>query len=266
MKKIILLSILVLGSVSAWGEISVGDLSARIDALEKSMGGQTPDGTDIGEELETIRRQIKAVNGRCEELEHQLNQMRQQLNVAPPAGPVDRVEDDAPAVEPDLAGLSDEDAVLKMLSEKGDQKEAVTAVRDARTKEAAKNPPTLKANGMAQYDEAMALFKKNELTKAAAAFAEFARANPKDKRVADAFYWQGESHLKKGSFKSAQSAYLEAYKKKGSKANDALFGLGQALAKDNQKAKAKTIWTKLQGEKNLSPELRKKVTEALKSA
>jgi tol-pal system protein YbgF len=83
-----------------------------------------------------------------------------------------------------------------------------------------------------QYDLAYGYMLHKDYALAEDAFRVFLKQNPGDRRVSDATYWLGESMFQRQRYRDAAESFLAVTTKheKSTKAPDALFRLGQALA------------------------------------
>lgn len=288
--KIITAAILCFGIVSA-DDITVADLSARLDSLEKRLDGQTASGEELAstEDISALRSSLKTLTGRLEELEHLLREKTgisavhetKTIAIGPTvAPPIDDSEQSDSGEEADLTSLPDEEAVLKLMEKKNtpelpeknadknpsDAKKALEKIRSEKTKEAEKKSPTLQSGSpLAQYNTAMALYDKKEYEKSQKAFADFIKNNPSDKLTHQAYYWQGDCFMKIKQIAKAKGCFAQSYQKDktGPKAPESLFGLGAALSQENKQQQACTAWKKLQTDyPKLSPDLKKKVQDA----
>lgn len=255
----------------AASDVTIGDLSARLDDLEKKVDGQSPSGESYATvaDIEALRQEFKGMIDGIRQ-ERASGGMALAQNIAPPSliasGSIEQnvKTTDASDNGADIAGLSDEEAVLKLMENKAtNKKEAVEKLRDNRTHEAEKNAPTLETGSpVAQYNEALALYKKGEYNKAERAFTSFIKLNPKDKMVHQAYFWQGDCRVHQNKNDAAKRAFVQSYQenKKGARAPDALYNLGLLLAQDKKTPQACTAWRKLQADfPKLPADLKKKL-------
>lgn len=98
--------------------------------------------------------------------------------------------------------------------------------------------------GIKAYDEALALYYRQDYDKARDAFTSFIGENPGHKLLANALYWQGESAYSQGdyvssilSFKTVTSQYA-----KHAKAADALLKTGMAYERLKDRDNARFYW------------------------
>lgn len=265
--------------VCAASDVTIGDLSARLDDLEKKVDGQSPSGESYATaaDIEALRQEFKGMIDTLRQ-ERAGGGMAPTQNTASPSligagsighdtGAIDTP--DSSDDDTDVNGLSDEEAVLKLMANKStDKKEAVEKLRDKRTHEAEKNAPSLETGSpVAQYNEALSLYKKGEYDKAERAFTSFIKLNPKDKMLHQAYFWQGDSRVHQKKNDAAKTAFVQCYQenKKGPRAPDALYNLGLLLAQDKKTTQACTAWRKLQTDfPKLSPDLKKKLDASKK--
>jgi tol-pal system protein YbgF len=95
---------------------------------------------------------------------------------------------------------------------------------------AAVQPPTQSPRD--EYDLAYGYLLRKDFALSEAAFRNFLRQYPGDRRVAEATYWLGESMFQRQRYRDAAESFLTVTTKheKSTKAPEALFRLGQALA------------------------------------
>ncbi|MPZ56680.1 MAG: tol-pal system protein YbgF [Rhizobiales bacterium] len=95
---------------------------------------------------------------------------------------------------------------------------------------AAVQPPTQSPKD--EYDLAFGYMLRKDYALAEAAFQNFLRQHPGDRRTAEATYWLGESMFQRQRFRDAAESFLAVTTKheKSTKGPDALFRLGQSLA------------------------------------
>ncbi|WP_010300040.1 tetratricopeptide repeat protein [Candidatus Odyssella thessalonicensis] len=243
---------------------SYGDLSARIDDLEKRMGGKGPGGEDFvtRDELESIIKQIRELRGRIEVLEHKGASLPARsadaiLSSTPPShlpgevGPTAVVEDEEQAED-------DVEAILKDLG--GTSKAAKDTLKDKATEKAEKEAPTgsLERNDeSAQYNQAMALYKQQEYAEAEEAFRYYVKTFPKGKQVSQARIHIAECQLaaasqskQKDLAKTAAADFATAYKAnpKGSLGAQALLGMAKSMKLQGETKKACVVLKKLKAD------------------
>lgn len=238
-------------------EESFGDMSARIDELEKKVNGQGPGGEDLvsKDDLESLIAQVKELRGRIEVLEHQ------KTGAITPSSP--ETEFKAAAEDRnDLGGdIKDndmaEDDVEAILKDLGASKPVDTdQKRDQATRKAEKSAPTgtlEKSDDSAQYNQAMALYNKQEYSEAEEAFRYYIKAFPKGKYINQAKLRVAESQLATGSkdvAKEAAAAFAVAYKAnpKGANGAQALLGMAKSMKLQGETKKACVVLKKLQAD------------------
>ena len=284
MKLTLIIAVVFSLGLALSDDITVGDLSARLDSLEKKVEGQSSSGEELPsvEEFETLKKNLKILTGRLEELEHVVYgklgisaaHETQTIAVSPSIIPPGKKEQNQQENEEEQTTfLPDEEATLKLMKKKEEKpskalspKKNIEKTRADKTKEAEKNSPSLQSGSpLAQYNTAMALYDKREYDKSQKAFAEFIKNNPKDALVHQAYYWQGNCLINTNQIPKAKLSFVQSYQKNktGPKAAEALFELGNTLLKDKKRDQACTAWKKLQVDyPKMSPELQKKLQEA----
>lgn len=275
-----------LNSASA-NEITVGDLSARIDDLENKIGaGGPPDpdfpngnGIESPETLDAIRK----LEAKAAEIDHRLAALEAKQLGAPIVNAPQKISHDEPAgsvAQKDagtIGNMSQEDSILKLLEEaspsdpqskKLEQEVAIEKTREEATKKAEETAPTLTQGGAnAQYNQAFSLYEKGEYAPAENAFQHVIDTYPNDPAAKKAQFWLGESCFAQKKNAEAKLAFVKAYKNdpKGPKAPDCLLKLGLVLAAQNKKSDACTAWKKLVTDyPNMPKETKKALDEAKK--
>lgn len=270
-------------------DITVGDLSARLDDLEKRIGEgaagpSDPDfpANDSGGSSETLDA-ISKLSSKLGEIELRLAALETRQSGVPVMNTPQKIshEGDKGAVEPQKTTSSDdvsqEDSILKLLEEaspsdpkskQSEQKAATEKVREEATKKAEATAPTLAAGGAnAQYNQATSLYEKGEYAPAEKAFQQVIDTYPDDPSAKKAHYWLAESCFAQKKNAEAKVAFVKAYQKdpKGPKAPDCLLKLGLILAAQNKKKDACTAWKKLDTDyPKMSKETKKALGEAKK--
>ena len=253
MFKKTLLSLLMATTLSAFADESYGDLSARLDDIEKKVAGQSPSGHEFAtkEDLENLLNQIKELRGRLEVAEH--GGLNKPISSAsePSQKSDNMLKDDADADESgDDDG--DVDAILKDLQDSNP--------KDIATKKAEKEAPTGtldKGNETAQYDQAMGLYKKKEYAEAEEAFRFYTKQYPKGKQASQAKLHIAECQLAqaieskdKKAAKDAAADFAIAYKAnpKGALGAQALLGMAKSMKLQGDKKKACIVLKKHQAD------------------
>ncbi len=247
-----IISLLMATTISAFADESYGDLSARLDDVEKKVAGQSPSGHEFAtkEDLENLLNQIKELRGRLEIVEHGgLN--KPAASDAEPGQKSDMPKDEADADESGDDD-SDVDAILKDLQDSNP--------KDVATKKAEKEAPTGsldKGNETAQYDQAMGLYKKKEYPEAEEAFRFYVKEFPKGKQVSQAKLHIAECQLAqameskdKKAAKEAAADFAAAYKAspKGANGAQALLGMAKSMKLQGDKKKACIVLKKHQAD------------------
>ncbi len=238
-----ILPLLIATTLSAFADESYGDLSARLDDVEKKISGQSPSGHEFStkEDLEALMNQIKELRGRIEILEH--GGLSKPVASSVDSGQKSEMpQEDATESGDDNSGDDDVDAILKDLSS-SDPKETAT-------KKAEKEAPTGtldKGDETAQYDQAMGLYKKQEYAEAEEAFRFYTKQYPKGKQLSQAKLHIAECQLAqateskdKKAAKEAAADFAAAYKAnpKGAHGAQALLGMAKSMKLQGDKKKA----------------------------
>ncbi len=274
MKKYLFLTLILTSALTHASDVSLGDVSARLDSIEKRLNGQDPSGEELvtREEVNTLRNDVKFLTGRVEALERQLQRgQAAPLSTLPAFTPSAKDDDyEKRDSDPNVADVdpnTDDDVadLLKDLEKSAPtpKQAAKELERDKATEEAEKKAPTKtleKSSVSGSYDEAQEAFRHQDYETAQQMFTAFAKNNPKDSRAKDAQYWALESRLRQAEQDKSKvmakksAAELAAYIKTNKDAKKtplAVFALGRALKLqgDNEKAcvafkRAKTMVAK----------------------
>jgi tol-pal system protein YbgF len=224
----------------------------RLDRLERSVNdmrqtysGGAPSGdaapvtavsSDANVRLNDLEDQMRLLNGRIEELSHQVDTLSKELEASKAATEL-RFQDlqggaGAPAAAAAGAGGGDAAPAAAAASSAAASSGATTASADA--------APTVAlpaGTPQVQYDFAIDLLKRGEFPKARDAFKQFLQQHPKDALAGNAQYWLGETYYVQGQYKDAADSFLKGYTtySKSSKAPDSLLKLGMTLVALKQK-------------------------------
>lgn len=167
-----------------------------------SAGGSRTQLADQMSELQMLREQVTALEGRVEVAEHTLEELRMARGAPPGAGGAEPapppVEGASPEPEPDGGG---EEAFQG-------SPEEVQAYRDAR-----------------------AAWRVGDLEACIDRFREFLQTYPASDHADDAAYWMADCHYREGDYKAAVLRFADVVQRypAGDKAPDALYRQGEAL-------------------------------------
>lgn len=97
------------------------------------------------------------------------------------------------------------------------------------------------------YDNALAILKDGNYSKAEEQFASFIKDFPKSNLISNSYFWYGESYYKRSNYESAALNFLKCYKNypKSTKAPDALLKLAMSLGYMDKKQEACSMLNKL---------------------
>jgi tetratricopeptide (TPR) repeat protein len=268
MKKFPFLALVLTTSLTYASDVSLGDVSARLDSIEKRLNGQDPSGEELATkaEVDSLRNDVKYLIGRVEMLEHKLSHVpgerlggggiSSMSRYSSPASDVS-MSSGNDSLEGDVNQEEDVADLLKALEGSAPNKPSAKEVsRQKATEDAEKNAPTptLPKNSVAaDYDQAQEAYKNRNYENAQAMFTAFARAHPKDGKAKDAQFWAMESRLRQAeqdkskdmAKKSAKefAEYIRA-NKDSHKLPLAVYGLGRALDVQGDTKNACTAWKK----------------------
>lgn len=248
----------------AYGEASIGDISARIDDLEKRIKGENPMGDEYAtkEEIEQLITANKILTGRIEMLEHQLGKRDQEKSNAShtedAADPLSKQAiDDSPFSSADGSdGDTDVEEVLKSLASPAKPKTAAKETskikteetREKATEKAEKESTSVLDSGSpaAAFNQAKGLLNNNQYAEAEEAFTDYLKTYPKSKEAKSAILRLAQAQLKQKKTKLAKANFAKAYKEnaKGEEGAQALLGLSECLGAEKDKTNACTVLKK----------------------
>lgn len=126
--------------------------------------------------------------------------------------------------------------------------------------ETASAPVVANLSPAEQYNQAIALIRKDDYAGAEAAFTSFLEQNSEHSLAGNAQYWLGETHYVRGDYPSAASAFLNGYQNypQSSKGADNLLKLAMTLGRMEQKEEACVTFQQLEKQyKNLASRLKR---------
>jgi tol-pal system protein YbgF len=216
------------------------------------------EGAALSVRITAIEEQLRALNGRIEETEHQQQQLSQQYNqLVEQIGYLQRTGS-APAT-----GLPTASAVPAT---------GTAAAPTTTPQQPFTNPtPTSVTNTgdpvQNQYNAAFELLKQTKYSEAEVALKDFLAQHEDSAQAGSAFYWLGETYYMQKDYEQAAIQFLRGYKKfpKGEKAPDSLLKLSMALGNLNKTKEACTSLGKLRDEfKNASNAIKQRAQEESK--
>lgn len=286
LKKIVLATLLCssfLTTFSHADDVTVGDLSARLDDLEKRVKGESPSGDQLAtsDDVERLSNMVKVLTGQIETLEHKLKLQEKHSNnshvenedaFAAPAA------DDSGTEPTETDADADVDAVLASLGSKGENpkkdakakaKEKTEENREKATEKAEKTSTSTLDSGSpaAQFNQAKGLLNKDQFEAAEEAFKHYLAEHPSSKEAKSARVHLGEAQLKQGKTNEAKASFAKAYQanSKGTDGARALLGLGESLgANSKDKKNACTVLKKLKADFPKNEETTGKANELIK--
>lgn len=275
LKRIIYISLssaMLLLTAAQADDVTIGDISARVDDLEKCIRGENPAGDELAtkDDVEILAGLVKSLTGRVEVLEHRLDNTLQSKQSIPadtdtamdadlPAAPAADLSDaeQEGAVIADETDETEVNAVLESLGSrtkeehadtKKSAREKVVGKRQKATENAEKSPtPTFDTDSAAaQFNQAKGLLSKGQYVEAETAFEYYLTEHGSRKEANAALVHLGEAQLKQGKYTQAKANFAKAYKanSKGTQGAKALLGLGEALGVKDKKS-ACTVLRKL---------------------
>jgi tol-pal system protein YbgF len=247
-------------------EVSIGDISARVDDLEKRIKGENAMGDELAtkEEVEQLITANKILTGRIEMLEHQLNQKGRETNsavlTADERDPLSKqAVDDSPFSSPTDGSDEDTDVdeVLKSLTPPAKPKESkkeaakikTEEAREKATEKAEKESTSVLDSGSPAeaFNQAKGLLNKKQYAEAEEAFTEYLKTYPKSKEANSATLRLAQAQLHQKKTQTAKTNFAKAYKEngKGEEGAQALLGLSECLGAEKDKTNACTVLKKI---------------------
>lgn len=208
------------------------------DNKEQNIRGQT---ANLRVEIESMREQIGAINGRLEEIEHRIKQEKS-------------VPGDADASRStDLERLKEESRVnngrITRIEQYLDMGGAAAspAVKPAPAKAPAVIVPLANLSEQELYDQSKQAFDAGELEKARQGFQEFTKRFPNSQNADNAQFWIGEIYYRDKWYEKAIVEYQKVVENypKGNKIRSALLKQGYAFINIDDKANARLILKEL---------------------
>ncbi len=202
-------------------------LRRDLNDLQRHVYRGTPSGTATADSGVTARLtlqvtqmqdQMRAMNGRVEEIEHRIRVLEQRL---------DRMAED---LELRLQSIEDKIAAGGPVRGPGGDTAVTPRANDAATAALAAMPKD--GTARQQYDYAFEFLKDRDFGTAAVTLQAFLDRNPSDPLASNALYWLGETHYLQKDYREAAKVFLDGYKRfpQGAKAPDSLLKLGMSLA------------------------------------
>ncbi|HJD56125.1 MAG TPA: tol-pal system protein YbgF [Rickettsia endosymbiont of Pyrocoelia pectoralis] len=198
----------------------------------KSKPLQYTGSNDLESRLDEQEQEIRRLIGKIEVLEHKINLLTKNTDLAAPLEESAKTED---ANSPDVFDVT----LLKDIPNPNPKPEAKPA---AVSKDVF---PDKQA-----YDLALASYKDNKINEAKEKFKNFIYKHPTSSMVSNAYFWYGECFFKQKDYNGAAINYLKGYKEapKGPKASDGLLKLAVSLGELKKTQEACNMLAKLDSE------------------
>jgi tol-pal system protein YbgF len=205
---------------------------------EQNIRGQT---ANLRVEIDAMREQIGAINGRLEEVEYQIKQGKNTPGNTDASGSteLDRLKEDARVLNSRITSIE------QYLDMGGAAKS--TAVKPAPTKVPAAKVPLSSLSDQELYDQAKQAFDTGELEKAREGFQEFTKRFPNSQNADNAQFWIGEIYYREKWYEKAIVEYQKVVENypKGNKIRSAMLKQGYAFLNIGDKANARLILKEL---------------------
>jgi tol-pal system protein YbgF len=205
---------------------------------EQNIRGQT---ATLRVEIDSMREQIGAINGRLEEVEYQIKQGKNAPGNTDASGSteLDRMKEDARVMNSRITSIE------QYLDMGGAAKSSV--VKPAPTKVPAAKVPLSSLSEQELYDQAKQAFDAGELEKAREGFQEFTKRFPNSQNADNAQFWIGEIYYREKWYEKAIVEYQKVVENypKGNKVRSAMLKQGYAFLNIGDKANARLILKEL---------------------
>lgn len=201
---------------------------------EQSIRGQA---ANFRVEIESLREQVGAINGRLEEVEYQIKQEKNAPGSTMSAGTteLDRIKEDTRSLNSRVT------QVEQYLGLGGGTKAPESKAAPARAPAAVVPLASLSEQDL--YDQAKQAFDAGELQKAREGFQEYTKRYPNAKNADNAQFWIGEIYYREKWYEKAIVEYQKVVENypKGNKVGSAMLKQGYAFLNIGDKANARII-------------------------
>ncbi|MGB5422045.1 MAG: tol-pal system protein YbgF [Desulfobacterales bacterium] len=199
---------------------------------EQNIRGQT---ANLRVEIESMREQIGAINGRLEQVEYQIKQEKDASGLTE----LDRMKEDTRVMNSRITSIE------QYLDMGGAAKSNVA--KPAPAKVPAASIPLSSLSEQELYDQAKQAFDAGELEKARAGFQEFTKRFPNSQNADNAQFWIGEIYYREKWYEKAIVEYQKVVENypKGNKIRSAMLKQGYAFLNIGDKANARLILKEL---------------------
>lgn len=224
---------------------------------------QLPASAQFENRLSDLEEALRATTGKIEELEHQNDQLKSQIENLQKDTELRFSELNPPAAAQEPATTAPASSATKPTTAvTGDGTRTIGTVKSTGKDEPKSQTP------QQEYDDAFALLRQNKYDEAINAFNAFLQKYPEHELGGNVYYWLGEAYYVQNNFEKASLQFARGFQSfpKSGKAPDSLLKLSLSLEKMNKKAEACTTLDKLSREfPNLKGTVRKKADETRKS-
>ncbi len=247
-----LLALTLMASPALAGPNDDSALRYRIDALERQMnnrsgGGVAPSGAvgNLTARIDALEEQIRQLRGQLEENQHntnsikrKLDQMNQDMDFR--LGALEQMSASQPA--PAAAPVNGEAPAETPAPEAAQQ--LPTAPAEAPATEQASSPDNFVMpafnSSREHYNYGFSLMNKAQYDKAGRVFEGFLQKYPGDPLVSNVYYWLGETFYVREDYLKAADSFRKGFEAMpgGIKAPDNLFKLAKSLVQLNKTDKA----------------------------
>lgn len=196
----------------------------------KSKSLQYAGSSDFENRLDEQEQEIRRLIGKIEVLDHKINLLTKNADIATPLEENAKVED---SNSPDVFDVT----LLKDIPNPKPESKPIVVSKDVFPDKQA-------------YDLALASYKDNKINEAKEKFKNFIYKYPTSSMVSNAYFWYGECFFKQKDYNGAAINYLKGYKEapKGPKSSDGLLKLAISLGELKKTQEACNMLAKLDSE------------------
>ena len=211
--------------------------AAADDDLEAQLSAQQATMLRMQNRFDQMQDQLDAQNGKIEELEHELSNLKAQLEKAQQAGAQNTAAQGGEGTAGQIQGAAEQPQ--PNAASQGNTAAASGPVTDAKGKALKSADDATKA----EYQKAYKLVVDNKLKDSVPAFKAFVEKYPDCELTPNAWYWLGQVQFKQKQYPDARVSFLNAAGFKNSpKRADSLYKLGLIYKAQGDKDKARRFF------------------------
>lgn len=203
-------AVLLMLPVAAVAEPQPGDISQRLDRIERLLEGQAL--LEMHDQLQRLQSEVRQLRGEIETQQRRLESMNERLEIVeamPVPEPVAEADDtlsplaDLDALDEEMPSLEGDDETIAMLPPLADDIDD-PMVTDEEVAAVADYDP---AEARAAYNRAFDLLKEAQYEAAISALKAYLRDYPGSDDAGNAQYWLGEAYFVMRDYEQAIEAY-----------------------------------------------------------